>query len=284
MSSENKVKPVPANPQWNTRFKSYAFADGIEKTLCEEFRNAEALLMQSKIAKNSRSTSAGIFHLHGTDYFIKRSNANGLFRQLRRIGSISRAKRNALMAAELEKIGVLTPKVYMVLDTRPYGLPGSSYLITGCFPAPIAVGGNMQDLRNFFGSNENFISALAQLAARLHGSGIEHGDFKINNILVVRDENGNFKLGVFDLDGARKHSGCCPDNVRARELARVASSYFIRSYNLRFYNAGDEAENCKLFLQSYAQHSGVDLTENREFYKLLEKFLAADTKHRIRND
>ena len=45
---ENKKK-CPANPHWNTRFKSYAFADGIEKALCEEFRNAEALLMQSKM-------------------------------------------------------------------------------------------------------------------------------------------------------------------------------------------------------------------------------------------
>ncbi|MBO5923905.1 MAG: hypothetical protein J6Q81_05265 [Lentisphaeria bacterium] len=284
VNSATEVKTIPANPQWDTRFKSYAFADGTDDSLREEFCNAESLLMQSKIVKNSRSTAAGIFHLYNTDYFIKRSNADGLFRRLRRIGAVSRAKRNALMAAELEKIGVLTPKVYMALDTRPYGLPGSCYLITGCYPAPITVGGNLRALREFAGSNQELISRLAGLACKLHNHGIEHGDFKINNILAVRDSNGRFDLGVFDLDGSRKYSGSCPENVRARELARVASSYFMATYNLRYYEYTDEAENRRLFLQSYAQHGGGDLTENREFHRRMEKFLTADTKHRIRND
>jgi hypothetical protein len=282
--SEKKVKTFPVNPHWDTRFKSYAFAGGLEQALRDAFLDAEGLLMQSNIIKNSRSTTAGIFRLNGIDYFIKRSNVNGLPGQLRRIGGISRARRNALMAAELEKIKVITPQVYMSLDTRPYGLPGTSYLITECFPSPINVAGNMKALREFYGGNKEFINALAGLAATLHNNGIEHGDFKITNILALKDADGRFELGVFDLDGCRKYSMPCPENIRIKELARVASAYFIMSYNLGFYENSDEAENRRLFLQSYAEHSNVDFTENQDFHRRIEKFFADDMKHRTRND
>ena len=284
VDSETNVKKIPANPLWDTRFKSYAFADGVDDALRREFCNAESLLMQSRIVKNSRSTAAGIFRLHGRDYFIKRSNVKGLFRRLRRIGALSRAKRNALMAEELAKIDVLTPQVYLALDTRPYGLPGCSYLITECFPAPITVVGNLPELLDFYGSTDVCISQLARLACLLHNNGIEHGDFKVNNILAVKEGSGRFRLGVFDLDGCCKYPGVCPDDIRIRELARVASSYFLASYNLRLYDLADEAENRKLFLQSYAEHGGGDFTGNRDFHRRIEKFFADDIKHRTRND
>ena len=282
--SEKTPKKVPANPLWNTRFKDYAFAEDLEDTLREHFFNAEELLMQSAPIKNSRSTTAGIFRLNETDYFIKRSNVNGLFNRLRRLGTISRAMRNAIMARELEKIGVLTPKVFLALDTRPYKLPGSSYLITECFPGKINVAGNMKALREFFGSNQAFISNLAGLAVKLHNNGIEHGDLKITNILALKDAAGAFRLGVFDLDGCCRHAGKFPDSVRIRELARVASAYFIMSYNLGFYEKEDEMENRKLFLQSYAEHGGGNFAGNQDFHRRIEKFFADDMKHRTRND
>ena len=284
MISEKTAKKVPANPLWNTRFRDYAFAEGLDEALRERFSNAEELLMQSTLIKNSRSTTAGIFRLNETDYFIKRSNVKGLIGGLQRLGSISRAKRNALMAKELEKIGVLTPEVYLALDTRPYCLPGSSYLITECFPGSINVAGNMAELREFYGSNQEFISNLAGLAAKLHNNGIAHGDFKITNILAIKDAAGKFQLGVFDLDGCRKYKQSCPESVRIRELARVASAYFIMSYNLGFYEKEDELENRKLFLQSYAEHGGGDFAENQDFHRRIEKFFADDMKHRTRND
>ena len=282
--SEKTQPKVPANPLWNTRFKSYAFAEDLDNTLRESFSDAEELLMQSAVIKNSRSTTAGIFRLNETDYFIKRSNVNSLLSRLRRLGTVSRAMRNAIMAGELEKIGVLTPKVYLALDTRPCGLPGSSYLITECFPGKITVAGNMKELQDFFGSNQAFIDHLAGLAADLHNNGIEHGDFKITNILAIKDADGKFKLGVFDLDGCRKYNRCCPESVRIRELARVASAYFIMSYNLGYYEKEDEAENRRLFLQSYAGHGGGNFAENQDFHRRIERFFADDMKHRTRND
>ena len=282
--SEKTQPKVPANPLWNTRFKSYAFAEDLDNTLRESFSDAEELLMQSAVIKNSRSTTAGIFRLNETDYFIKRSNVNSLLSRLRRLGTVSRAMRNAIMAGELEKIGVLTPKVYLALDTRPCGLPGSSYLITECFPGKITVAGNMKELQDFFGSNQAFIDHLAGLAADLHNNGIEHGDFKITNILAIKAADGKFKLGVFDLDGCRKYNRCCPESVRIRELARVASAYFIMSYNLGYYEKEDEAENRRLFLQSYAGHGGGNFAENQDFHRRIERFFADDMKHRTRND
>ena len=204
VNSEKKLNTFPVNPHWNTRFKSYAFAEELDQSLREALLDAEGLLLQSTVIKNSRSTSAGIFHLNGIDYFIKRSNAKSLIARLRRIGRMSRARRNRLMAAELEKIGVLTPKVYMTLDIFPCCLPGACYLITECFPHPITVFGKIKELWGFYGSNKALIDALTCLAAKLHDNGIEHGDLKLTNILALKDAENSFDLGVFDLDGCKK--------------------------------------------------------------------------------
>lgn len=79
-------KKIPLNLKWNTRFKRYSFAPALDAELQKLFVNAEELLQNSRIIKNGRSTSAGIFSLNGTEYFIKRSNVNGFFESLRRIG------------------------------------------------------------------------------------------------------------------------------------------------------------------------------------------------------
>jgi hypothetical protein len=77
---------IPLNLKWNTCFKRYTFASAWDSELQKFFCNAEELLQNSRIIKNGRSTSAGIFSLNGTEYFIKRSNVNGFFESLRRIG------------------------------------------------------------------------------------------------------------------------------------------------------------------------------------------------------
>ena len=117
----------PLNLKWNTRFKRCSFAPALAAELQEFFADGEGLLQKSRIIKNSRSTSAGIFRLNGTEYFIKRSNIKGFGCGVRRIGRMSRAARNKLVTDRISVLGIRTPVIYAALETMPWGLPGASY-------------------------------------------------------------------------------------------------------------------------------------------------------------
>ena len=106
--------------------------------------------MRAELIKNSRSTTAGIFSLNDKKYFIKRSNVNSLSERIRRIGRLPRSTRNLLAAEKLTEIGILTPKVYLSLETGSYFLPGACYLITEAYPPPMTAGDSFVELLEVF--------------------------------------------------------------------------------------------------------------------------------------
>jgi len=67
----NTTVSCPVNPVWKTRFKTYAFADDISEELRNAFLDAEGLLAQSELIKNSRSTTAGIFVVNDQRFFYQ---------------------------------------------------------------------------------------------------------------------------------------------------------------------------------------------------------------------
>ena len=270
----------PLNLKWNTRFKRYSFAPAWDAELQKLFGNAEGLLQKSRVIKNSRSTSAGIFSLNGTEYFIKRSNVNGFFESLRRIGRMSRAERNRLVARRIECLGIRTPAIYAAVETMPWRLPGASYLITESFPHPMTVAAMLRGLvqdDNF--DRQELIRRIAVMAVDLHDNGIEHGDFKLNNVLAYRSSAGALELGIFDLDGSVLHRKKCSDAVRIRELARLASSMFIRCCELDC--ECDFAENLNCWAKAYADAGGKDYSDNKEYYRRTVRFVPEAYKNRI---
>ena len=269
---ENK-KICPVNPHWNTRFKRYTFADELNDDLRKLFSNAESLLMQSALLKNSRSTTAGIFVLDGKEYFIKRSNVNSLGDRLRRIGRLPRSTRNLLAAQKLEEINILTPKVYMSLETGHFMLPGACYLITEAYPKPITAGDNLEALLEYFNGVDALAEAVCKVVIKMHCSSMTHGDLKMNNILALRNPDGGFKLGLFDLDGVCWHGSTCPEQVIIKELARMASSF---CWTARYFNIFDEskfAESILAWSKAYASVGGKDYSQDESFRQRIAKFL-----------
>lgn len=284
MALNEKKEIFPANPAWNTRFKSYVFADDLNSDLRAAFRDAEGLLAGAELIKNSRSTTAGIFRLNGTEYFIKRSNVNSFFDRLRRIGRMSRADRNLVISNVLTKAGVRVPEIFMVLSTAPGALPGASYLITEAFSRPMTANGTMQQMLECYGSHRKLVEELSGMANKIHNAGVEHGDFKMNNILSIAGKNGGFELGVFDFDGSILHKKSCINQVRRADLARMASSYFLRCHTLGIYSEKDFSANARLWAEVYAGFGNADFSNDKQYLQRQISFLPSDIKKGIKFD
>lgn len=270
----------PANLEWNTRFKRYTFAPALPASLREIFADAEDLLQQARIIKNSRSTSAGIFSLNGTEYFIKRSNADSWSSRLRRIGRMSRVKRNLLVSSKITSLGIRVPAIYAAVETRPWGLPGAGYLITESFPRPMTASGVLESMWEECDHNwDRLAQKLIAPAVKMHDHGVEHGDFKLNNILAYCNGDAVWQLGVFDFDGSVLHSSSCSDLVRIRELARMVSSTYIRCSDLNMDCNWSFMLEC--WAKAYAEISGKDFSENDEYRRRAAKFLPGALKYRI---
>jgi hypothetical protein len=188
---------------------------------------------------------------------------------------MSRAQRNALMAVELEKLNVRTPKVLMTLSTDGAILPGASYLITECFESPVAVNHNLESLLEYYGSPQELFAALCRLAVKLHNGGFFHGDLKMSNILSLRQADGSFELGVFDLDGSWSCKHPLPERLRCRELARMASSYFLCALRKKLVSREDCAAVIGQWAAAYCAAGGCNYGENPVYLRRVKKFLSA---------
>ena len=268
-----KPRRVPENPVWNTRFKRYAFADGLSQELMGIFRDAESLVLSADIIKNSRSTTAGIFVVDGKKYFIKRSNVNGVGERIRRIGRLPRSTCNLLAAEKLTSIGIFTPKVYLSLETGSYLMPAASYLITEYYPQPMTASENFAALLEYFGSAEMFAVAFCSMVINMHCNSMTHGDLKMCNIMAVKDNDGNFKLGLFDLDGVLWHGSSCPERKVIKELARLASSFCMTGLALKIFDESKIADYLQIWSRAYAAVGGIDYTDNALYRRRLARFM-----------
>ena len=273
VTAVEKQPVCPGNPHWNTRFKRYAFADTLSDDLRELFRDAEGLLQKSELVKNSRSTTAGIFDVNGTEYFIKRSNVNSLGERVRRIGRLARSSRNKLAAEKLAELKILTPRVYMALETGHALLPGASYLITEALPRPVSVAENLAEVLEFFGSAEKLALAICSMVIKVHCSSMSHGDLKMANILACKASDGSYRLGLFDLDGVQWHGSNCSEYAVVKDLARMASSYCFYAHRRGILEEREFAGTLRMWGKAYAAAGGKDYTSNRFYWQRIGKFL-----------
>ena len=146
--------------------------------------------------------------------FVKRIRHGNFCKAFRHLFEPARPMIALRAAKRLAEIGVPTPCVLAALRRRRYGLPQYDYLVTEALP-PSAVFADKLPL------TKELAEGLTALLAKLHGAGVEHGDANLRNF--YRDETGTF--GVIDLDACRVNGSPLPRRRRARELARLASSF-----------------------------------------------------------
>ena len=185
-----------------------------------------------QIIKDRPKIAAGI----DGDFFVKLYKMPGIAAQISRRFRSGRAV-HCLFAAEVfQNCGAMTPPVVAALELH-CGKHICDFLITEKLPE------NCRTLNYFLHENDfsgreawNFIveKSLPEIA-RIHNSGIIHGDLNLRNLYPLSD-----KIGFIDLDSAICNSVPADIPARDKELARLLSG-FLRFKNFKDLNIDELA-------------------------------------------
>lgn len=153
------------------------------------------------LLKAGRSSTVMKVTLDGRDYAIKRYNMKNMFHWLRRCLRPTRASKSWQFAQQLQLMFVPTAKPVAFIERRVLGLRGKSYFVTEFVPG--------SDVGKFFATHDADQEATSTMIARLSlllksilELQITHGDLKLTNLLLDKDQQPLF----IDLDGMQEHS------------------------------------------------------------------------------
>lgn len=217
----------------------------------------DAFLVYSKILKDSRSTKAGVATLtDGSKVFIKRYNPKGVRYLARHIFRQARPFRVWEASIRLEDAGVDTPIVQAAMARRVMRLLVSAYLVTDAVSDAIPDDGFFKSVLLEKRRRHEFCLALASHMAAMHGAGVIHGDCKLSNFYFPAWRSGSLAMGVWDLDGARRHASA-PRSGRTTDLARLMASLCDRAHRLGDANLMDDLTD--VFSIAYSERSGCSI-------------------------
>jgi tRNA A-37 threonylcarbamoyl transferase component Bud32 len=128
--------------------------------------------------------------------------------------------------------GLPTPRPWLVLHRRRFGLAGTGYLLCDLVPDARHLDDAVRDAG--WRHRQQLIDVLARWVRLMHERGVSHRDLKAANVLVTPDGRCQF----IDLVGVRTRRRV-PAAVRVRDLARLNASFVAspdvsRTDRLRF--------------------------------------------------
>ena len=197
----------------------------------EELRNAlkniDSLFDNAEIFKDSHTTKAGITKLNDQEIFIKRFNNKGLTYSLKYIFRKPRPFRVWRAAWALEQAGIPTPKLMAAIaEFRNSLFPLDAYIIREVVPEIIPTLDFFKIILKNQSLRKNFIESASAMFAKMHNSGIYHGDAKCSNIYISKNhQDGSYQYGVWDLLSCRLENNAINTTLRNKEIARFANSF-----------------------------------------------------------
>ncbi|HVE44932.1 MAG TPA: lipopolysaccharide kinase InaA family protein [Gammaproteobacteria bacterium] len=153
----------------------------------------------SHLLKAGNSATVIKIALDGKYFVIKRYNIKNIWHYLRRCLRPTRAACCWRIAQKLKLFHVATADPVAFIEKKSFGLRGLSYYVTDYIE-----GENAKDYFHEKQSADNvadMLKRIKQLFFKIKSLNISHGDLKITNILIDRDN----KPVMIDLDGAIEH-------------------------------------------------------------------------------
>ncbi len=227
----------------------------------ESLQKLDLLLQETELDKDSSSTTAGVIELDGHKYFLKRYNNKNFKRKLKNSVRQTRPFKVLKTSQAVSAAGVFVPEIYAALNYRRGLLLESSYLLSSFLESAKTAGQVIQSLSG----EENFkifMNKICRVLVKIHNAGIMHGDVKISNILINRNDKNSYDIGLLDFDGSRCYPEALPARRRARDLARLISSYLLTCrHRALAVKHLEELSDC--FARKYYDISGIDLRSER---------------------
>ncbi len=183
----------------------------------EQLFQFDQLLMQGKLYKNSKTSTAALVN---PALFLKRTNNKGLSFTLRYLFRPARVFRAAYAAERFREIGIPTPEILAVGESRRGLILDKGYIAQRAYPGMFSMAEKIQASSDPVTDIRNFFAEAGRMARHLHENSLVHGDLKLSNFYFV---DGVY--GILDLDSVCFHSGT--ESVFADELAHIVASAHI---------------------------------------------------------
>ncbi len=168
------------------------------------------------------SGSVGAFVCGNGNFFGKLLKFKSWKRSFGRIFQVPRVFRAFSGGEALLNAGFTTPRPAAAAVCFRFGVvPVTQLLLTELLPEDTVFLDNLVKTHSA-GQAENILAELAEFLASLHRNGLIHGDASLRNFYLLPHGKG---FGMIDLDGICVCHGLPPKHARARELARMVSSF-----------------------------------------------------------
>ncbi len=170
------------------------------------------------IRKDRPKVKAGVVG----NLFIKRYNLPGKWNKFRYNFLPPRAWRAVAVAERLATAGIATPAVLAALRRRRWLWVDADFLVTESIPEGYAFVPELLPKLSEEARQE-LLRHLIDVVRSMHWAGVYHGDANFRNFYAA-EENGIWRVGVADLDGAKLYPGPVPRSRRIREVARLITA------------------------------------------------------------
>jgi tRNA A-37 threonylcarbamoyl transferase component Bud32 len=194
---------------------------------------------ETKIIKNSTTTTVGLLSCGGKSLYVKRYNRQTLGYAFKNLLRASRGRRGWIVFNSLRMRDIPAPLPLAYIERRRWRVLLESYLIAGAVP-----GENLAQIAKRCGEGKIrlrdkrvLVEELALLLRRMHDRGIAQRDLKSENIIAEQTGGGNWRISIVDADGISL--GRVSRRTRAKNIGRLARSFLgqpavVRTDRLRF--------------------------------------------------
>ena len=249
------------------RFFKNAFLQGLvssrlSQNILDALADPNNLLQQGELYKDSNSTTAGVVVLEGEKFFLKRYNNKDFKRRLKNSVRKTRPFKVLNTSRAVAAAGVCVPEVFAALNLRRGLLIESSYLLSAYLENAQNATQKIEMISSEDGL-ETFVDKICRTLVKIHDAGIQHGDAKMSNILIIPEEN-SYRIGLLDFDGSTCNAESLSERGRRRDLARLVSSYLLTCKHGSI-SVSPLEDLIEYFAGKYQQISGVDLRGERLF-------------------